>query len=191
MSEQRPGGRPHRSVPMVLPFPRPGWLIRDAYQDLEVAANSSLQRLPTFSGLDDLPRPWDPASCTDPALRREVWEWLDAVVAWHNHEQVWDVHATILTCWPHHPHLVQQIAVLADQRHHAGQALTSDLLEDWHRYTLPAFTDRMTAHLREHCADTHQPWPAQGRHTRYQAEPSHADRQSRFDLATAPSDNQS
>ncbi|SDS99689.1 hypothetical protein SAMN04488543_2806 [Friedmanniella luteola] len=182
---QPPGTRPRDSTPMVLPFPRPGRLIQDAYQDLEVAANSSLQRLSTFSGLDDLPRPWDPARCTDRDLRLELWAWLDAVVSWHNHQQVWDAHATIPACWPHHPHLVHQIAVLADQRHHAGQALTSDLLEDWHRYTLPAFTDRMNNQLREHCADSHQPWPAQGRHSRYQAESSRAERQGRFESDTS------
>ena len=45
-------------------------------------------------------------------------------------------------CWPEHPHLVHDLAVLADQRRRAGPAITSDALEDWHRYALPAFLDR-------------------------------------------------
>jgi hypothetical protein len=36
-------------------------------------------------------------------------------------------------CWPQHPHLVHEIAVLADQRRRAGTARTSDVLEEWHR----------------------------------------------------------
>ena len=49
----------------------------------------------------------------------------------------------IPACWPQHPHLVHEIAVLADQRRRAGHALTSDALEEWHRHNLPAFTERM------------------------------------------------
>ena len=71
MSMHPPGTRPRESAPMVLPFPWPGRLIQDAYQDLEVAANSSLQRLPTFSGLDDLfARAHGPRRGEEPAERR-------------------------------------------------------------------------------------------------------------------------
>jgi hypothetical protein len=54
-----------------------------------------------------------------------------------------------------------------DQRRTAGQAFASDLLEEWHRYTLPSFYDRLRRRLRSHCDDSHQPWPATGRYTRY------------------------
>jgi hypothetical protein len=57
--------------------------------------------------------------------------------------------------------------VLADQRRIAGQAFTSDLLEEWHRYTLPSFHDRLRSRIRSHCDDSHQTWPAKGRQTRY------------------------
>ena len=63
--------------------------------------------------------------------------WLDDVVIWLNHEYVWDVVAMIPACWPKHPHLVHEIAVLADLRRRAGHALTGDALEEWHRYALP------------------------------------------------------
>jgi hypothetical protein len=73
--------------------------------------------------------------------------------------------------------LVQEVAVLADQRRRAGHAFTSDALEEWHRYNLPAFTERMMARLRNHCEDGHQPWPANGRYTRYMAETSRCARE--------------
>jgi hypothetical protein len=45
-------------------------------------------------------------------------------------------------------------------------------LEEWHRYSLPAFLKRMKAKLRSHCENDHQHWPAKGRHYRHEAEPS-------------------
>jgi hypothetical protein len=39
-------------------------------------------------------------------------------------------------------------------------AFTSDALEEWHRYSVPAFTERMKTRLRNHCEDGHQAWPA-------------------------------
>ena len=46
-------------------------------------------------------------------------------------------------------------------------ALTSDALEEWHRYALPAFTDRMRQRVKAHCeVGGHSEWPGQGRHTR-------------------------
>ena len=68
---------------------------------------------------------------------------MDAVVDWLITEYVWEATDTIPACWPQHPHLVHEIAVLADQRYRAGHAFTSDALEEWHRYSLPAFTERM------------------------------------------------
>jgi hypothetical protein len=65
-------------------------------------------------------------------------------------EYVWDVGAMIPVCWPQHPHLVYEIAVLADQRRRAGHALTSDALEEC-RYNLPAFTERIKSRLRNDC----------------------------------------
>jgi hypothetical protein len=70
-----------------------------------------------------LPRPWEPATCRTPQLRRQLWLWLDAVVDWLLTD-VWEATDTIPACWPEHPHLVHQIAVLADQRRRAGHAFT-------------------------------------------------------------------
>ncbi len=162
---------------MVAAFPRPGRRVEHAYTELDLAAGAGTKQQQNALGDPRLlARPWDPASCVDPALRAEVWAWLEQVVVWLNHEYVWDAEAMVPPCWPHHPHLVHEIAVLADLRRRAGLALTGDTLEEWHRYALPAFTDRMRARLRQHCQDGHQPWPGLGRHTRHQGENARADR---------------
>jgi hypothetical protein len=83
--------------------------------------------------------------------------------------------------------LVHEIAVLADLRRTAGQTLTGDALEEWHRYALPAFTERMRQRMKAHCEERdHQPWPAQGRHTRHVAPEAAAQRGRVFraDVAT-------
>lgn len=43
-----------------------------------------------------LPRPWDPATCQDPLLRQEVWDWLEEFVVWFNREYVWDPNAGMI-----------------------------------------------------------------------------------------------
>jgi hypothetical protein len=70
-------------------------------------------------------------------------------------------------CWPQHPHLVHEIAVLADQRRRAGIDTSSNSLEEWHRYAVPAFLDRLRQRNKSHCDDQHQPWPARTRHSRH------------------------
>lgn len=179
---------------MIAAFPRAGRRVQHAYAKLDLAAGSGTPQQQTALGDPRLlARPWDPASCVDPQLRAEIWQWLDQVVTWLNHEYVWDAEAMVPPCWPHHPHLVHELAVLADLRRRAGLALAGDALEEWHRYALPAFTDRMRARLRQHYQDGgHQPWPALGRHTRHQGETARRDRAETFraDFVqfTAPSD---
>jgi hypothetical protein len=155
---------------LIQPFPVPGRLVQLAYRELDLVSNGAQDQLLVLRDLRDLPRPWDPATCQTAQLRKEVWSWLEAVVTWLNHEYIWDVVDVIPPCWPQHPHLVHEIAVLADQRRRAGLAPTSDALEEWHRYSLPSFTERMKTRLRSHCQEDHQSWPATGRHTRHIAE---------------------
>jgi hypothetical protein len=157
---------------LVQPYPQPGRLVQLAYRELDLAASRQQDHLLPLRDQGNVPRPWDLGSCETPQLRKEVWSWLEAVVTWLNREYVWDVAGVIPPCWPQHPHLVHEIAVLADQRRRAGQALTSEALEDWHRYSLPAFTERMKTRLRSHCQEDHQSWPAKGRYTRHIAEAS-------------------
>ena len=53
-------------------------------------------------------------------------------------------------------------------------------MEEWHRYSLPAFTERMRSRLRNHCEDGHQPWLAKGRQTRHTAETSRRTREEHY-----------
>jgi hypothetical protein len=165
---------------LVQPFPAPGQLVALAYRELERAANGSPEQIRALGNLRLLPRPWEPATCRSRQLRQQLWSWLEGVVDWLISQYTWEVADTIPACWPQHPHLVHEIAVLADQRRRAGHALTSDALEEWHRHNLPEFTERMKSRLRNHCEDGHQAWPAKGRHTRYTAEISRRTREEHY-----------
>lgn len=129
----------------------------------------------------DLPRPWDPATCTAPPLRQELWQWLDQYVQWINHQCLWDPADLIPPCWPNHPHLVHEIAVLAEQRRQASRTTTSEALDQWQTHTLPNFVIRSHTRLRRHCATNHQPTPAAPAHTRHQAHPEQSARRTSFE----------
>ena len=162
---------------LVEPFPMPDTLeLRTANRQLHLAAEGTDAQKAAIGDPEGLPRPWEPSTCTDPALRVELWAWIDRVVTWHNHQHAWDVELVIPSCWPHHPHLVHDLAVLADLRRRAQLALTADLLEEWHRYTLPAFHERLKTQIRSHCDTHHQPWPARARAQRQGSESARNDR---------------
>lgn len=159
---------------LIQPFPRPGPAIQLAYRELDDAENGTPERqLALGRSFADLPRPWAPATCTAPQLRAELWTWLDAVVVWINHELVFDPADVIPACWPRHPHLVHELAILADLHRRADRALISVPLEEWHRSTLPTFLERMRARVADHCAEVHpSTWPAAGRFNRHLSEAS-------------------
>ena len=161
---------------MIRAFPEGGALIRLAYRELHISANGTKEQKNALGDVRLLPRPWDPPTCRNTELREQVWAWLEDVVTWLNHEYVWDVSAVIPSCWPRHPHLVHEIAVLADHRRKAGAALTSDGLEEWHRYALPGFIDRMRARIKDHCEEGHQRWPASSRYARHTSDLISCDR---------------
>lgn len=154
-------------TPMVRRFPPVGARLRLAIRELHIAATGTADQVKALGDLSALPRPWDPPTCSNPELREELWAWLDDVVTWLNTEYTWDAAGVVPSCWPRHPHLVHDLAVLADQRRRAGAALTSDPLEEWHRYALPGFLDRARTRLREHCDNGHDSWPGTGRHARH------------------------
>jgi len=157
---------------LAQPFPMPtGPELQGAYSDLYLASTGDNATKKRIGNPKDLPRPWDPPTCTTEELRRELWEWLEAVAAWFNHEYVWDVGAGgfIPACWPLHPPLVHEIAVLADQRRRAGIDTTSASLEEWHRYTVPAFNERLRDRTKVLCDEVHKAWPARSRYTRFDA----------------------
>ncbi len=145
---------------MVWTFPAPTHArLQQAWLNLRIAAEGTDAQKRALGDPTQLPRPWDPASLTDDELRYATWRWLDDFVAWFNHEQVWNPTSLIPACWPQHPHLVHQIAVLADLRRQAGEAFTSQPLEEWHRYAVPAFIDRMRQQLSTSCDKAHSEWP--------------------------------
>jgi hypothetical protein len=122
-----------------------------------------------------LPRPWDPSTCVSPALRRDVWQWLERVACWINFNYVWDVKPAgfIPPCWPMHPHIVHELAVLADQRRNAQLSLNSNSMEEWHRYCLPTFFERAKLRIKEYCEERHQVTPSRdGRYQRHLSEPA-------------------
>ena len=156
------------SEPLILPFPPPdGAELKKAYRNLYLSANGTEADKKRIGNPANLPRPWDPPSCTNSTLRRELWAWLEKFVTWFNHEYVWDHNAGMIpACWPQHPHLVHEIAVLADQRRRAGLDPTSSALEEWHRYGIPGFLQRLTTRTKNSCDEHHSPWPAQARYAR-------------------------
>ena len=162
-------------------FPHISERMRVAYVDLWHAGAARDEELAQTVGVaDDLPRPWDPATCHDPQLRREVWQWLDRVVDWINTEYAWDVDGLILECWYLHPHLVHELGTVADQRRRAGSAYASDALEEWQRYCLPSFLDRMRNRIRSYCDDRHKSHPGLARMLHYNAIESVGVRQAWF-----------
>ncbi|HEY3409006.1 MAG TPA: hypothetical protein VGK53_12605 [Propionicimonas sp.] len=168
--------------PLDLPFPLPnGPELSAAYKDLHLAAHGDDDIKEKIGDPVLLPRPWDPPTCRKRQLRQELWKWLDDVVTWFNTEYVWDPTAGMIpACWPQHPHLVHEIAVLADQRRRAGIDTSSNSIEEWHRYTVPAFLDRLRQRIKSHCDEHHQPCPARTRFARHVSELAVAGRQQLF-----------
>ena len=169
--------------PLALPFPLPdGPELSAAYKELYLAAHGDDATKKAIGDPALLPRPWDPPTCRKRQLRQELWEWLDAVVTWFNTEYVWDPNAGMIPpCWPQHPHLVHEIAVLADQRRRAGIDTSSNTLEEWHRYTVPAFLERLRQRTKSHCEEHHQPWPARARYARYASDTAVAERRQAYE----------
>ena len=171
---------------LVTEFPGIGPAMSNAFQDLFRAETAkSADEVRDLDPLESLPRPWDVATIDDPDLRLEVWGWLDEVVGWLNIEYLWDVGDVIPPCWPSHPHLVHELGVVADQRRRAGLAFTSDALEEWHRYTLPYFIDRMRNRYRGYCEDGHQQAPGTSRNRRYGSPASVEGRQALYSADAA------
>lgn len=155
---------------LVSPFPEPGRGLKEAYRDLELAQQGTEQHRQALGDLDRLPRPWVPDTLSR-SLRRELWAWLEEVVPWLNEHYTWEIGTAVPVCWDRHPHLVLELATVTDLRYRAGRSLTGDGLEDWHRYCLPAFLDRMTSRLRSSCESSkHVSWPGRPRQARFETE---------------------
>ena len=68
-------------------------------------------------------------------MRIELWAWLYVVAMWVDEQHLWNMtRPGIPECWPAHPHVVHDLAVLACSRYCTSFAVTPAALEDWHRY---------------------------------------------------------
>jgi hypothetical protein len=152
---------------LVLPFPSPGPLLRKLYRHWWVIANGTDHEREKALRQSNVGKPWDPATLGTPSERLELWRWLEQFVGWFNHEYGWDTGQTIPACWPEHPHLVHEIAVLADARRRAGTSADSGPLEEWHRVCVPWFLQRMRESMKSYCEERHQTWPARARYHRH------------------------
>ena len=132
--------------PCVAPFPRPSELLARHLEELSVAAALPPTSLDEMRRVASLPRPWDPPSCP-PTLQRHIWIWLDEVAAWINAEHTWRVDRMIPICWAQHPHIVHELATVACLRYDAMLTFTAEALEDWHRYALPMFLNRIAERI--------------------------------------------
>ncbi|MCA0297250.1 MAG: hypothetical protein LCH96_18455, partial [Actinobacteria bacterium] len=70
-------------------------------------------------------------------------------------------------------------------RRRASIDTSSNSLEEWHRYTIPAFTDRLKLRTRTLCEEDHKPWPGRSRYTRYTSETATRERQRSYDADIA------
>lgn len=151
------------------PFPEPSGSIVRASELLQVVRRGDADEMASYRvSLDDLPRPWLPATCPD-ELREHVWTWCDDVAAWVNRQYTWRPTQMIPPCWPQHPHIANELPVLAFMRWLAEDNLGPDALGNWHRDDFPMFLDRMTNRLGESTCRSgkHQDWPADGRFATY------------------------
>ena len=95
-----------------------------------------------------LTRPWEPATCRTAQLRQQLWLWLDAVVEWLVTEYVWEAADTIPACWPQHPHLVHEIAVLHRLRLFGDAEHASVRWIGYERYDAPSRAVRLAVERR-------------------------------------------
>ena len=127
---------------MAARFPNPSPVVIAALDELRVAAVAPPESENELRRLAMLPRPWEPATCPG-QLRRLIYVWLDEVVGWINEQHTWRVDCVVPICWAEHPHIIHELAPLACLRWETTYAVTPANLEEWHRYTLPMFLERI------------------------------------------------
>lgn len=173
---------------IVSRFPEPPATIRQALIVLQVIRIGDREAIADLGDIRDVPRPWDPASCPDD-LREQLWRWLDDVATWINQEYSWRPASMIPGCWPRHPHIANELAVLACLRDAAGDMTAPpEVLEEWQRHALPLFLDRLGTRLAESTCrtGTHVDWPAAARHDKFSGPDFARERDDLFHADTHP-----
>lgn len=170
---------------IVGAFPPPPAVIGEVLNALATLRGGDKAAIAKLGNTAELFRPWIPS--TVPAeFREDLWRWCDRVAQWLNHDYVWRPVNLIPPCWPRHPHLAQELPVLACLRACAQDATGPELLEDWHRHALPQFLERLAVRFGESNCRTgpHQDWPAAGRYAAYTSDEARTDRRELFHLDT-------
>lgn len=174
-------------VALVTRFPPPPAQVRHALATLQIVRGGDPDALAELGDTGDLPRPWEPATC--PAeLRQQIWLWCDDVASWINRDYAWRPATLIPGCWPRHPHIARELPALACLHHAAADSTGPELLEEWHRHTLPLFLDRLATRLGESTCRTgkHQDWPAAARYDALTAHQAVQERHNLFHADTHP-----
>jgi hypothetical protein len=131
---------------MAAPYPAPSPLVVAALDQLRIAAESPPDSDIELRQVAMLPRPWDPASCP-PELRDLIYVWLDAVAGWINEDLTWRDRPRASDLLARPPHIIHELAIVACLRWEADHAVTAAVLEDWHRFSLPMFLDRLALRI--------------------------------------------
>lgn len=150
-------------------FPRPpdslcalGALRKDLETALSQGADwdAIAQLIAPYKDPHDVPQPWD-GTTLDQATATDWWQWLDLVVTWINHQHCWHTQTYIPSCWPEHPHIVHDLAVVAWVRYETTMESSPQRLSEWHKYDLPMFFQRLNHHLQATSCltTTHTPNP--------------------------------
>lgn len=154
---------------LITGCPPPPRMVLAAGQQLQIARSGTKEQIKALGPLDKLPRPWLPHTC-HPRLLGVLLLWLDEVAGWLNHDYSWKIVRPIPDCWPEHPHIVHELAALAWLRLVAEESLEVGPIEEWHRYALPSFSNRLAERLGTGCATKHESWPGRPRHSTYHSE---------------------
>lgn len=172
---------------IVSTFPPPPPVIRHVLHTLATLRSGDKDAIDKVGSTAGLWRPWI-ASSVPAEFREKLWLWCDDVAGWLNGGYAWRPINLIPSCWPRHPHLAQELPVLACLRTFAEDATGPELLEDWHRQALPTFFERLTVRLGESTCRTgqHQDWPAASRYAAYTSKEAIAERRELFHLDTHP-----
>jgi len=171
---------------LVSAFPPPPDEVREALEAMETMRNGKPDEIELLGDTDNLPVPWSPTTCP-PGTRQQLWLWCDDVAGWINSHYMWRTALMIPACWPRHPHICQELPVLACLHFDALSSTSPELLEDWHRQTLPQFLERMATRLGESsCRSNHDEWPARARYATFTSKKAVQERHDLFHADTHP-----
>jgi len=172
---------------IVSKFPAPPAVLQQVLHTLATLRGGDKAAIDKVGDVTALCRPWI-ASTVPAEFRGDLWVWCDEVAAWLNGGYAWRPVNLIPACWPRHPHLAHELPVLACLRAAADDTTGPELLEDWHRQSLPKFFERLAVRLGESTCRTgqHQDWPAASRYAAYTSDEAVADRRELFHLDTHP-----